>query len=251
MKNFIGFFEKRQIRIKTLYLLEDRIVFLHVSYGTACSDVWIYVTSEHDISADGTTFPKIQLIQQDEEYPLPTAAGMIRNYLQEQIELVQNGKIKLLHASKKFIVYITRHNEVDFFELGDSALDKGFYFVTEWKYFFDHSREIPSSLRRLEETFIDASYEVLHSHENEIVKTHKQITETVQSVGKSSELSRQLIERSRKCDRLLEQHQASGAKQEVSQKILELSSKMRQENLQKAFETYMISDALTKLNKIF
>lgn len=252
LKNFIGYFEKRQIRIKSLYILDERVVFLHVSYSTVCSDLWIYVTSEHDISADGVNFPKIKLVQQDEDYDLPTGSAMIKEYMKQQLDLVQNSKIKLLHSGKKFIVYITRHNEVDFFELGDSALDKGFYFVTEWKYFFDRSREIPSSLKRLEESLIDFSFETLHNRESEVNKANKLVQQVVSQIPKGMEGAKQLMERSRRCDRLFDQNSTSSSRsEENTQKLLAVSSQIRQENLQKAFETFMVSDVLTKLNKIF
>ena len=251
LKNFLGFFEKRQIRLKTIYMLEDRIIFLHVSYGTSCSDLWIYVTSEHDISPDGVNIPKIKLVQQDEDYKLPSGSAKIRDYLSQQLEIVQTGKIKLLHAGKKFIVYITRHNEVDFFELADSPADKGFYFMTEWTYFFEHSRDIPSSLKRLEVNLVEYAYDHLHSHETDIIKANKAVQEVVQSISKGAEVPRGLLDRTRKCDRLFEQNASSAqrSEQKVSQ-IQQLSSAVRQENLQKAFETFTISEDLIKIQKM-
>ena len=252
LKNFIGFFEKRQIRIKSLYILDDRIVFLHCSYSTVSTDLWIYVTSEHDICADGVNIPKIKLIQQEEDYELPTGSLLIKDYMKQQLDLMQNNKIKLLNVGKKFIVYITRHNEVDFFELGDSTSDRGFYFLTEWKYFFDRSREIPSQLRRLEEQLIDFSYETLHNRESEVNKANKMIQQMVSSMPKGMENSRQLIERSRRCDRLIDQNMSSTTRtEENTQKLLGVSSQIRQDNLQKAFETFITTDMMTKLNKIF
>ncbi len=251
LKNFLGFFEKRQIRLKTVYLLEDRIIFLHVSYGSSCNDLWIYVTSEHDISADGVNIPKIKLLQQDEDYKLPSGSILVRDYLTQQIELVQTGKIKVLHAGKKFIVYITRHNEVDFFELADAPSDRGFYFMTEWTYFFEHSRDIPSSLKRLEVNLVEYAYENLHNHENEIIKANRAVQELVQSIPKGMEVPRSLLERSRKCDRLFEQNATSAQRSEQkASQIQQLSSGIRQENLQKAFETFTISDQLSKVHKI-
>jgi hypothetical protein len=251
LKNFLGFFEKRQIRLKTIYLLEDRIIFLHVSYGTSCSDLWIYVTSEHDISADGVNIPKVKLLQQDEEYRLPSGSQLIREYLNEQIELVQNGKIKLLNAGKKFIIYITRHNEVDFFELADAPADRGFYFMTEWTYFFEHSKEIPQTLKRLEVNLIEYAYEHLQNHQTEVIKANKVVQETIQSIPKGMDSPKFLIERSRKCDRLFEQNTTSAQRSEqTAAKIQQLSSSVRQDNLQKAFETYSITDQLAKINKV-
>ena len=251
LKNFLGFFEKRQIRLKTIYMLEDRVIFLHVSYGTSCSDLWIYVTSEHDISPDGVNIPKIKLVQQDEDYKLPSGSAKIRDYLSQQIEIVQTGKIKVLHAGKKFIVYITRHNEVDFFELADSPADRGFYFMTEWTYFFEHSRDIPSSLKRLEVNLVEYAYEHLHSHETDIIKANKAVQEVVQSVSKGAEVPRTLLDRSRKCDRLFEQNASSAQRSEQkASQIQQLSSSVRQDNLQKAFETFTISEDLIKIQKM-
>ena len=252
LKNFIGFFEKRNIRLKTVYLLDDRIVFLHVSYGSVCSDLWIYVTSEHDISAEGTQIPKIKLIQNDEDYKLPPNSAMIKDYLVDHIELMQNGKIKLLNAGKKFIVYITRHNEVDFFELCDSPIDKGFYFVTEWKYFFDNSKDIPLSVKRLEELIIETAYEHLQSKNSEVLKSSQVIRNTVDCIPLGMECAKQLTERSKKLDKLFDQNNQSREKSEQkSQSIQQLSSSVRLDNLQKAFQTFMITESLSKLNKIF
>jgi len=209
------------------------------------------VTSEHDISPDGVNIPKIKLVQQDEDYKLPSGSAKIRDYLSQQLEIVQTGKIKLLHAGKKFIVYITRHNEVDFFELADSPADKGFYFMTEWTYFFEHSRDIPSSLKRLEVNLVEYAYDHLHSHETDIIKANKAVQEVVQSISKGAEVPRGLLDRSRKCDRLFEQNASSAqrSEQKVSQ-IQQLSSAVRQENLQKAFETFTISEDLIKIQKM-
>jgi hypothetical protein len=251
LKNFLGFFEKRQIRLKTVYMVEDRIIFLHVSYGNSCNDLWIYVTSEHDINPDGINIPKIKLIQQEEDYKLPSGTAKIKEYLSQQIEIVQSGKIKLLNAGKKFIVYITRHNEIDFFELADSPSDRGFYFMTEWTYFFEHSRDIPSSLKRLEINLVEYAYDHLHSHETDIIKANKTVQEVIKSIPKGSEVPRALLDRSRKCDRLFEQNASSAQRSEQkSSEIQQLSSAVRHENLQKAFETFIISNDLIKIQKM-
>ena len=250
LKNFIPFFKSRNISIKTLYIHEERIVFIHASYDKLCNDVWIYITSQHIIKADNTNFPKIILSQPPEDFQLPDSSLLVKEYLNHQLKTVEKNdkNIKLLGIHKKYIIYITRHNEIDYFEVLEGSYNEGFYFMTEWKNFAKNFNEIGQSINTLHNNLIDNIYSNLDNYTAKLTELHNYIKILLDELPIVNKVSRKLIDRKLKIDNLLILAENNPEKYND---IHIMSRKIQMSNLDKIFKTFTILSTHSKINKIF
>ena len=68
LKKFLGFFEKRNIQIKGIYVLDERVVFIHIFIKKHVKNLFLYVSSKFNIAAEGIfKFPKYDIQSSDED----------------------------------------------------------------------------------------------------------------------------------------------------------------------------------------
>jgi hypothetical protein len=240
LKKFLGFFEKRNILIKGIYVLDERVVFIHIFIKKHVKNLFLYVSSKFNIAVDGIfKFPKYDLNSSDEDASFSGQEKMIRSFFEGQLDRLKKSSIKLMWFHKKRIIYITRHNEVDIMDVATNS-ESGFFYLTEWEYFFKHSDEIWEEIGINESGLMRQCLNV--TSDIDIIKTAQK---AVSILNDKNKVQVQLNQQNMRIENLV-----SKLNGEVPKVLADLGSVVQQEVINQCFKIYTLTSEMEQINKI-
>jgi hypothetical protein len=239
LKKFLTFFEKREIEIKGVYMLEDRVVFIHIFLKRMVKDVFLYVSSKFNIAAEGVfKFPKYEI--ESSEDSLSGQDKIVYSFFESQLERLEKSPIKYMWMHKKRLVYITRHNELDTFNLSTIA-ESGFYYIMEWEYFFKHHQDVQDDLENTENNLMKSTL----SLEPE-VEPIKVVDKMFALFKERPQMYKRLKERSQRVT--LVANNLKGDK--FPDDLLRLGHTIQQDILSQCFKIHTLNSEIEQINKI-
>lgn len=240
LKKFLGFFEKRNIQIKGIYVLDERVVFIHIFIKKHVKNLFLYVSSKFNIAAEGIfKFPKYDLQSSDEDSSYTGQEKIIRSFFEGQLDRLAKSSIKLMWFNKKRIVYITRHNEVDIMDVATNS-ESGFFYLTEWEYFFKHSDEICEEIGINEAGLMRQCLNF--TSDVDIIKTAQKAASILNDKNK---VQARLTQQNSRIENLV-----SKLNGEPSKELSDLGSVVQQEVVNQCFKIYTLTSEMEQINKI-
>ena len=238
LKNFISFFEKKNITIKSVYILSGRVVFINIFFETELKNLMIYISSKYNISADGIfKFQKYDLKQDDEEPVLDGTEKIVKQFFEDQLDRIANSNVKLIWFNKKRILYINRHNSFDVCSINTSTINSGFYHIVEWEYFFKNHNDILSELSEMDTSLITHSFDQVNNNIDIIRKISLFLVE-------NKDVKKKLNDRTKKFKSIISNNAS------LSQQIKDIGPVIQQDIFQSCFKQHTLNTELDKIKKI-
>jgi hypothetical protein len=151
VSSLLSHIRKQNIEVKALFSFENRVVFLVCSYKDVGLELFVYIPSKYNITAEKSIGLPLYELGFDEEdstrnnesiFINQTVSTAVRKEKKEKImslhrfiPLLAEQSYKLLYLDDYYMVFIDRHNEISNFILSSPPIMKGYYFLTDMEYF--------------------------------------------------------------------------------------------------------------------
>jgi hypothetical protein len=192
LEKFLPWFQKRQIEIIGVWIVDKRVVFIEVEFSLFPCHLFIYVQSKYHFIAEGMLpFNKHRLIVDEEAtFPQDSHNQQIKTFLEKMTEHVKNQPIKILYLGNRHIINITRYNEIDAFGLELPKTDTNFHYLTDWEWFFQNFSEAPSICSKIDKICIYSVFETNSVKElNRTIPTIKDMTKKLENWDSKEQLT--------------------------------------------------------------
>jgi hypothetical protein len=219
LEKFLPFFDKLNINVVGVWLCDNRVIFIEISYKLEPCHLFIYIPSKFCFTAEGFfPFPKYRLIMDDEVASLPsdTASIQVKQFLTNQIQNVKTTGIKCLYIGFRHIMFISRYNEIDGYNLEMPRTEGSFHYVTDWEWFFTSGKkEAPGICNKLDKLILFSVYDM--PFVKDLQKTIPVIQEMTRKLDKWDSKAQLVtnLERIKKLDMMQDRAKTPQQKQEV------------------------------------
>jgi len=164
LEKFLPFFQKFNIDVVGVWLCDNRVIFIEVSFREDPCHLFVYIPSKFYFTAEGYfNFPKYRLIMDDDSANLPTdsASLQVKQFLQNQITNVKTTGVKILYIGFRHVMFISRYNEIDGYNLEMPRTEGSFHYVTDWEWFFSTGKkEAPGICNKLDKLVLFSVYDM-------------------------------------------------------------------------------------------
>ena len=207
LEKFLSFFEKRGIVLESIWLLDNRVQFLNISYKADACEIFVYIQSKYHFTADGSfVAPKYRLVGDEDEdvkWPSDIHSTNVKDWLERCVEHVKSQPLKLMYRGKRDMLMINRHNDLDNFRM-ELPGDTGFFYVTDWDTFFNRWKEIPNMADKIDKLLAHVTFD---SHSvRDIGSCLPAVVQLAERLKKwnSTEIMKMTMDRFNKLDGLLQ-----------------------------------------------
>lgn len=175
--NLLNILQSKNIKCIHLFSCEKRILFLLVE--TQFSYLLIYVPSKFPVYYNSKTLPefipitdiKIDEDEEDDSYIYDNKKlYSLKKGLESKIPYFSNTSIKLSYISKKCILLINRHNEVEKFMFNTDVTYDSSYWVIDLESLYVKLNNIDSEIKNISMNILNNFYNSFENNKNETIQ---------------------------------------------------------------------------------
>jgi hypothetical protein len=177
LANLLNMLQSKNIKCVHLFSCEKRILFLLVE--TQFSYLLIYIPSKFPVYYNNKTLPnfipmtdiKIDEDEEDDNYVYDNKKlYSLKKGLESKVQYFTNSNIKLSYISKKCILLINRHNEVEKFMFNTDVTYDSSYWVIDLENLYMKINNIDNEIKDISCNIINNFYNSFETNKSDTIK---------------------------------------------------------------------------------